>query len=564
MCQISRSTLFLSLCVLCALCVEIFFWKLESSMKILVADSVPDNIIGILKADPSWEVVNLPKTKGQVAEEIRDADALLVRSATKVTAQLLENAKRLVVIGRAGVGVDNIDLDAATRKGVLVMNTPGGNAISVAEHTMTLLLAMAHPVAQADASMKTGKWEKKKFTGSELRNKTLGLIGLGTIGTEVARLAQALKMTVVAFDPYVSTVLATEQNIRLLSLEAVLRAGDFISLHCSLTPETEHVINAKTLALTKPGVRIVNCARGELVDEAALLAALQSEHVAGAGLDVFEAEPPADPRLTKHPNVIATPHIAGSTEEAQKVVGTRIAEQLRDYLLTGAVRNAVNMPAVSPEEFKKLKPYLELGEKLGTFVAQLTDKSISEVSISYDGGLADLNTHRVRNAVLKGVLSQILADQINLINAGNFAKARGIEVVEVRSGRRAAYTNSLGVALRTAGEPASVLGMIGLNNVLRVLGVNNIDIEAPLKGFLLLIRNQDVPGVIGRVGTLLGQHQINIANFALGRLQDSNEAMGIVNVDHKVPPEVLSELRAVQAVRQARVIAIRCAPPAES
>jgi D-3-phosphoglycerate dehydrogenase / 2-oxoglutarate reductase len=526
-------------------------------MKILVADSVPDNIIGILKADPSWEVVNLPKTKGQVADEIRDADALLVRSATKVTAELLESATRLVVIGRAGVGVDNIDLDAATRKGVLVMNTPGGNAISVAEHTMTLLLAMAHPVAQADASMKAGKWDKKKFTGSELRDKTLGLIGLGTIGTEVARLAQAHKMTVVAFDPYVSTVLATEQNIRLMPLEDVLRTGDFISLHCSLTPETEHLINAKTLALTKPGVRVVNCARGELVDEAALLAALESEHVASAGLDVFESEPPSDPRLTKHPNVIATPHIAGSTEEAQKVVGTRIAEQLRDYLLTGAVRNAVNMPAISPEEFKKLKPYLELGEKLGTFVAQLTDKPISEVSISYDGGLADLNTHLVKNAVLKGVLSQILADSINLINAANFAKGRGIEVVEVRSARRASYANSLGVALRTTGEPASVLGMIGLNNALRVLGVNNIDIEAPLKGFLLLFRNQDVPGVIGRVGTLLGQHNINIANFALGRLQDSTEAMGIVNVDHKVPPEVLAELRAVQAVRQARVIEIR-------
>ena len=534
-----------------------FFGMSESIMKILVADSVPDNIIGILKADPSWEVVNLPKTKGQVAEEIRDADALLVRSATKVTGELLENAKRLVVIGRAGVGVDNIDLDAATRKGVLVMNTPGGNAISVAEHTMTLLLAMAHPVAQADASMKAGKWEKKKFTGSELRGKTLGLIGLGTIGTEVARLAQALKMTVVAFDPYVSTLLATEQNIRLLPLDDVLRTGDYISLHCSLTPETEHLINAKTLALTKSGVRIVNCARGELVDEAALLRELENGHVGGAGLDVFETEPPADPRLMKHPNVIATPHIAGSTEEAQRVVGTRIAEQLRDYLQTGAVRNAVNMPAVSPEEFKKLEPYLQLGEKLGAFVAQLTDKHISEVSISYDGGLADLNTHLVKNAVLKGVLSQILADSINLINAGNFAKARGIEVVEVRSGRRAAYANSLGVALRTAGEPASVLGMIGLNNVLRVLGVNNIDIEAPLKGFMLLIRNQDVPGVIGRVGTLLGQHQINIANFALGRLQDSNEAMGIVNVDHKVPPGVLSELRAVQAVRQARVIEIR-------
>jgi D-3-phosphoglycerate dehydrogenase len=405
--------------------------------------------------------------------------------------------------------------------------------------------------------MKAGKWDKKEFTGSELRNKTLGLIGLGTIGTEVARLAQSLKMSVVAFDPYVSTVLAIEQNIQLLPLEDVLKTSDFISLHCSLTPETTHLINAKTLALTKKGVRIVNCARGELVDEAALLAALDSGQVASAGLDVFEAEPPSDPRLTKHSNVIATPHIAGSTEEAQKVVGTRIAEQLRDYLLSGAVRNAVNMPAVSPEEFKKLEPYLQLGEKLGAFVAQLTDRPISEVSISYDGGLADLNTHLVKNAVLKGVLSQILADSINLINAGNFAKARGIEVVEVRSARRASYANSLGVALRTTGEPASVLGMIGLNNALRVLGVNNIDIEAPLKGFLLLFRNQDVPGVIGRVGTLLGQHNINIANFALGRLQDSTEAMGIVNVDHKVPPEVLSELRAVQAVRQARIIEIR-------
>jgi D-3-phosphoglycerate dehydrogenase / 2-oxoglutarate reductase len=526
-------------------------------MKILVADSVPDNVIEILKADPSWEVVNLPKTKGNVAEEIRDADALLVRSATKVTAALLDSAARLIAIGRAGVGVDNIDLDAATRKGVLVMNTPGGNAISVAEHTMTMLLAMAHPVSQADASMKAGKWEKKKFTGSELRDKTLGLIGLGTIGTEVARLAQAHMMNVVAFDPYVSKVLATEQNIRLLPLEEVLKTADFISLHCSLTPETTHLINAKNLALMKKGVRIVNCARGELVDEAALFAALESGHVAAAGLDVFETEPPADPRLIQHARVIATPHIAGSTEEAQNVVGTRIAEQLRNYLATGAVKNAVNMPSVSPEEYKKLEPYIQLGEKLGTFVAQLTDKPISEVSISYDGGLADLNTHLVKNAVLKGVLKQILAETVNLINAGNFAAARGIEVVEVRSGRRAKYTNSLGVALRIDGETVSVLGMIGLNDALRVLGVNNIDIDAPLTGFLLLFRNQDVPGVIGNVGTLLGKHAINIANFALGRIHNSDEAIGIVNVDHKVPPEVLGELRAIQAVRQARVIEIR-------
>jgi len=535
------------------------FWteKPETSMKIVIADSVDEGVVEILTANPAWTVVNLPKTKGKVEDEIRDADALLVRSATKVTPPLLDAAAKLRVIGRAGVGVDNVDLDAATRKGVLVMNTPGGNAISVAEHTMTMLLAMAHPVAQADASMKAGKWEKKKFTGSELRDKTLGLIGLGTIGTEVARLAQAYKMTVVAYDPYVSTVLAMEQNIRLLPLEELFKASDFISLHSSLTPETRHLINAKTLAQMKKGVRIANCARGELVDEAALLAALDSGQVAAAGLDVFEAEPPAHPRLVQHASVIATPHIAGSTEEAQKVVGTRIAEQLRDYLTTGAVKNAVNMPSISPEEFRKLEPYLQLGEKLGTFVSQLSEKPFSEVSISYDGGLADLNTHLVKNAVLKGVLGHILADQINLINAGNFAKARHIEVVEVRSSRRAKYTNSLGVALRIDGETVSVLGMIGLNNTLRILGVNNIDIDAPLTGFLLLFRNQDVPGVIGRVGTLLGKHAVNIANFALGRIHGSDEALGIVNVDQNVPAEVLSELRAITAVRQARVIEIR-------
>jgi D-3-phosphoglycerate dehydrogenase len=309
--------------------------------------------------------------------------------------------------------------------------------------------------------------------------------------------------------------------------------------------------------MTKKGVRIIKCARGELVDEAALLAALDSGHVAGAGLDVFSAEPPADPRLQQNPKVLATPHIAGSTEEAQQVVGRRIAEQVRDYLLTGAVRNAVNMPSVSPEEFKKLEPYLQLGEKLGTFVAQLTDKPISEVSISYDGGLVDLNTHLVKNAVLKGVLGQILAEPINLINAGNFAKTRGIEVVEVRSAHRASYANSLGVALRTAGDPVSVLGMVGMNNSFRILGVNNIDIEAPLKGFLLLIRNQDVPGVIGRVGTLLGQHKINIANFALGRVHELKEALGLVNVDQDISAEVLGELRAIPTVRQARIIGIR-------
>ncbi len=525
-------------------------------MKVLVADNIAQNALDLLRAQAPWQVMYLPESKAPVAEEIRDADALLVRSATKVTAELLEHAARLRVIGRAGVGVDNVDLDAATRKGIVVMNTPGGNAASVAEHTMALLLALARRIPQADRSLKEGRWDKKAFTGIELRGKTLGLIGLGKIGTEVVRLAQAYQMELVAYDPYVSSLIAGEQNIKLVPLEELLKASDFISLHASATPETHHMLNAHTLASAKPGVRIVNCARGELINEADLLATLENGRVAGAGLDVFETEPPRDSRLAAHPNVIATPHIAGSTEEAQEIVGIRIAEQVRDYLLTGIARNAVNMPSISPEEYKKLEPYLQLGEKLGAFLAQVAGGALEEVRISYDGGLAELNTHLVKNSVLKGILNQILSEEVNLVNAGTYAQGRGIQVIELRSSRRAAFSNSLGIALKSETDCASALGMVGLHNSLRILGINDIDIEAPLRGTLLYIRNQDVPGVIGRVGTVLGNHNVNIASFALGRNPESREAIGLVNVDNPVPGEVLNEIRGVPAVRLARVIEI--------
>jgi len=523
-------------------------------MKILVADNIAESALELLRAQASWSVVYLPKTKASLVEEVSDTDALLVRSASKVTSGLLEHAGRLRVIGRAGVGVDNVDLDAATKKGIVVMNTPGGNAASVAEHTLALLLALARHIPQADRSLKEGRWEKKAFTGVELRGKTLGLVGLGKIGTEVARLAQAYQMELIAYDPYVSSLIAGEQNIKLASLEELLKASDFISLHASATPETRHMLNAGTLALAKPGVRIVNCARGELVDEADLLAALETGHVAGAGLDVFETEPPRDARLATHPHVIATPHIAGSTEEAQEIVGIRIAEQVRDYLLTGVARNAVNMPSISPEEYKKLEPYLQLGEKLGAFLAQVAAGALEEVRISYDGGLAELNTHLVKNAVLKGVLNQVLSEEVNLVNAGTFAQGRGIQVIELRSSRRADFSNSLGVALKTEADCASALGMVGLRNSLRILGINDIDIEAPLRGTLLYIRNQDVPGVIGRVGTVLGNSKVNIASFALGRNPESREAIGLVNVDNPIPGEAINEIRAIPAVRLMRVI----------
>ncbi len=542
-------------------------------MKILVADNISERALELLRAEHSWEVVDLARGASAVAAhggkgagdagrsalltEIRDADALIVRSATKATAELMEAAPRLRAIGRAGVGVDNVNLDAATKRGIVVMNTPGGNATSVAEHTVALMLSLARHLPQANNSIKQGKWEKKKLQGIEVRSKTLGLVGLGKIGMEVARLAEGLQMNVLAYDPYVSPLMAREHNVKLVSLEELLGASDFISLHASLTPETHHLINAKMLAKVKPGARLINCARGELVNENDLLAALESGQLAGAGLDVFETEPPAGSALAAHPNVIATPHIAGSTEEAQEIVGIRIAEQVRDYLVQGVARNAVNMPSISPEEYKKLEPYLALGEKLGAFLAQIAGEHAEEVRISYDGGLAELNTHLVRNAVLKGILNQVLSERANLVNAGTLAQGRGLEVIELRSARRAAFLNSLGIALRTEAGPASALGMVGLGGgAPRLLGINDIDIEAPLRGTILFIRNQDVPGVIGRVGTLLGNSNVNIANFALGRNPQTHEALGLVNVDNPVPDAVLAEIRAIPAVRAARVVEI--------
>ena len=522
-------------------------------MKILVADSISEKAVEVLQSEGSWKVIFLPKRKDlSLTEEIKDADALVVRSATKVNADLLAHAKRLRAIGRAGVGVDNVDLEAATRRGIVVMNTPGGSAHSVAEQAMGLLVSLARRIPQADASMKRGAWEKKKLTGTELRGKTLGLIGLGRIGSEVARLARAFEMQVIAYDPYVPLRLAREQGVQMVKLEELLASSDFISLHTAATSETHHLINAGTLAKTKPGVRIINCARGELIKEDDLLQAVESGHVAGAALDVYEKEPPTDSRLVAHPHVIATPHIAGSTDEALEIVGISIAEQIRDYLQLGVPRNAVNMPAISPEEYKKLEPYIQLGEKLGAFVAQIAGERLEEVKISYDGGLAELNTHLVKNAVLKGILSKPLLHEVNLVNAPAMTQERGIEVVEVRSARRAAYSNSLGIALRTDEDSPSVLGMVGVRG-LRILGISDTDIEAPLKGFLLYIRNRDVPGVIGRVGTILGERKVNIASFALGRNPQSGEAIGLVNIDEPIPQQVLDEIRKVPAVLSACV-----------
>jgi D-3-phosphoglycerate dehydrogenase len=533
-------------------------------MKILVTDKIAERGLDLLCGE-GWTVAAAPaKDLAAIKKALADSTAWILRSGTQVTAELLEAAPQLKVIGRAGIGVDNIDLEAATRRGVLVMNTPGGNAVSVAEHTFALLLALARRVPAADQSTRAGEWRKNEFAGFELKGKTLGLVGLGRIGQEVARRALAFEMQVLAHDPFVAAALARDLGVELAPLDDLLARSDFLSLHVTLTPETQHLLNRERLAKCRRGLRILNTARGELVDEAALAEALQSGQVAGAALDVFSGEPPRDSPLLKLPNVIATPHIGGSTAEAQEEVGWRIAQQVRDYLKDGVVRNAVNLPTLSAEEYRRLKPYLELGERLGAFAAQAAGPT-ARVSLRYAGEVGELNTQLVRNAVLKGILARVVSEPANLVNAATLAAERGLTIEETHVRREQGFPNTLGVTLHSNGQQFSVEGTVLHGTALRILAVDDIEIEAPLAGTLIFMRNRDVPGVIGQIGTLLGGRNINIASFALGRREQSGsmgslgpgggaEAVAIVRVDGVVPEPVLQALRGIPAVTFARVV----------
>lgn len=526
-------------------------------MKILVAEPMAKAGIELLQSRPGWEViVSNPK---EYAAHLAGAEALLVRSAVKVTKDVLAQAPKLRVIGRAGVGVDNVDLAAATAAGVLVMNTPGGNAVSVAEHTLALMLAMARSIPQASASTKKGLWEKKKLTGNELRGKTLGVVGLGSIGREVVRRARAFEMKVVASDPYIGPRAAQDVGAELVSLDALYAAADYITLHVAATPETRRMISREAIAKMKDGVRLVNCARGELVDAEALREALASGKVAGAALDVFEKEPPApgDP-LFSFDTVVATPHIAGSTEEAQEIVGVRIAEQVAEYLESGIAINAVNIPALSPEQYRAIMPYISLAERLGAFAAQIGAGNPSAVRLTYAGKLADHQTHLIRNAALAGILNRSLSQRANLVNSMEIAAARGLEVSE-RHESRSAHLDSIRLELVSGGGTTSVEGALLLGRP-RLLQVDGIQVEVALAGHLTYLRNRDVPGVIGFVGTVIGRHGINIANFSLGR-QDAPsqpgavlEAVAVVETDQAVPETVLAALRENPAVLLARVV----------
>jgi D-3-phosphoglycerate dehydrogenase / 2-oxoglutarate reductase len=526
-------------------------------MKIIVADDLPISALEILRAQ-GWTIdARSGRAPAALAVDLADADAIVVRSATKVTADLIAAAPRLRAIARAGTGVDNVDVEAASARGIVVMNAPGANSISVAELTMALLLALARRIAAADASMKQGKWDKKSFVGEEVRGKTLGLAGLGRIGQEVARRARAFEMDVIAHDPFISAQIARDLRIELVSLDELCARSDFLSLHMPATAETRRVFNADRFARCKKGLRIINTARGDLIDEAALADAIEAGQIGGAALDVFQSEPTTDQRLQGLPQVVATPHIAASTREGQELVGVETATALRDFLQTGVIRNAVNFPSLGADEYQKLQPFAEVGRQLGSLVGQMGVARIEGVSVRYYGALTGSSNPLIVSAVLEGLLGAILSVPVTPVNARSVATERGIDVSESQSARSRSYTSLLSVKLVTSDGERWVEGTV-VHGQPRLVMLNGVQVEAPLDGSMLLMVNNDKPGVIGAVGSILGRHGINIANFALGR--GPTGAVGVVTVDDPdgtvLSKPVLEEIRQVPAIQAAWAVRV--------
>jgi D-3-phosphoglycerate dehydrogenase / 2-oxoglutarate reductase len=528
------------------------------AMKIVLAEKVSPATLAVFAAEPGWEVLTHDKLPDGLPAALKDADALVVRSAVQATDELMSHAPKLRVIGRAGVGVDNIDADAATRRGIVVMNTPGANAVAVAELAICQMLALARKLPVANATMHAGKWEKKNLQGAELRGKTLGILGLGRIGLEVAKRAKGFGLEIIGSDPFVSAAVARENNITLVTLEELFAKSDYLTLHVGLTPQTANIINAKNLAAMKKGVRIINCARGELIEDAALVDALKSGHVGGAALDVFTVEPPKDSPYFGLDNVILTPHIAGSTAEAQEAVGIQIARQVREYLKLGVVQNAVNLPSLSHEEYVVLAPYIDLAGRLGAFLAQTGHAGIESIDLIYGGTLAEAKTELVRNAAIAGLLQGL--ENVNRINAAAVASERGIRVHEDKQAElRGGAGTLLAVELRSAAGTVHATGTVIHGEQPRLLEFDGIDVEAPLEGNLLVCRNIDVPGVIGRIGTTLGEHGVNIANFALGRDRSGLQpvkALSVVQVDAPASAEVQDALKKIEAILDVKPVTL--------
>lgn len=523
-------------------------------MKVLITDGLSEKGIEVLKNAGLEVDVRLKLPHDALTAIIPEYDALIVRSATKVTADIINAAERLRVIGRAGTGVDNIDIDAATRKGIVVMNTPGGNTITAAEHTLALIFAVARRIHLADSSMKSCKWEKGKFMGVELYGKTLGIIGLGNIGSIVADRAQGLKMRVIAYDPYITEEVAEQMGVELVSLEELLKNSDFITIHTPLTSETRNLINANTISIMKKGVYIINCARGGIVNERDLMEAIKRGHVAGAALDVFEKEPPEDWSLVRMEQVVATPHLGASTGEAQEKVALAIAEQIVDFLKYNVVRNAVNVPSIPRELYEALKPYILLAEKMGSFQAQLLTKAASEIWIEYTGDVANQDVTPITISVLKGFFS-IYQENVNYVNAPLIAKERGVKVIESKSSKAKDFASLINLRVKTVDEKEHlVAGALFGKSDPRIVRIDDFMVEATPRGFMIVMQNYDRPGVIGSVGTLLGRREINIAGMQLGRKEVGGMALSLITVDNMVTEEILEELKRLPNIIDAKIV----------
>jgi D-3-phosphoglycerate dehydrogenase / 2-oxoglutarate reductase len=521
--------------------------------RVLISDALSPAAVQIFK-DRGVEVdfqPELGKDKDKLAEIIGNYDGLAIRSATKVTPKVLEKAAKLRVIGRAGIGVDNVDIPAATSKGIIVMNTPFGNSITTAEHAITLMLALARQIPQADISTQAGKWEKNRFMGVEITGKTLGIIGAGNIGSIVADRALGLRMRVVAYDPFLSPERARDIGVEKVELDDLLKRADFITLHTPLTEKTKNVLGAENIAKTKKGVRIVNCARGGLVDEAALRAALDSGHVAGAAFDVFSTEPAKENPLFGHPNVVCTPHLGAATSEAQENVALQIAEQMSDYLLRGAISNAVNFPSITAEEAPKLRPFIELAEKLGSFAGQLTETGIKSVQVSYEGSVSQMKIKALTSAALAGLLRPMLGT-VNVVSAPVVAKERGIVIEEITREAAGDYESLIKITVTTERQTRSVAGTVFADGRPRIVNIKGIRMDAEFGPSMIYITNLDKPGFIGKFSGTLGDAGINIATFHVGREAPGGNAVALIEIDGELPDDVLAKVRALPQVQNAK------------
>lgn len=526
--------------------------------RVLVADPVAQRGIDELSRDGALEVTKqLGMNEEALVATIPQFEAVVVRSETKITARVIDAATKLRVIGRAGVGIDNVDVDAATRRGVIVMNAPGGNTISTAEHAFSLLLSVARNIPRADALLRSGKWERKALQGVELHNKTLGIIGMGRIGSELSRRAIAFGMRVLAYDPYLSATRARALQVELVDeLDDLIAAADFITLHTPLTPETRHLLNAERFARMKRRVRVINCARGGLVDETALIDALKSGWVAGAALDVFEQEPlPDDSPLRDTPNLVLTPHLGASTTEAQESVGIEIAQAIRDALLQGTIRNAVNMPNLDAKTLAIVGPHLRFGEKLGRFLSQLAPKRVDSLNINYSGKVNEADTTAITRAVLKGFLQSAGGTEVNEVNAPAFASSLGLQVTESRLSAAGDYSDALELSVTAEGKQLSVAGAF-FGPTPRIVSVNSRPVEARPNGVVLVLENTDRPGIVGRIGTLLGEAGVNIATMSLSRNEAGGTALTVLNLDTAPNDSLLAHIRASEDIRSAQVIVL--------